>query len=53
MLVTFGEEMEMGTQQMFLGLSGIAISALILVMAIYMIVHGSKQMKCMENEYGQ
>lgn len=53
MLVTFGEEMEMGTQQMFLGLSGIAISALILIMAIYMIVHGSKQMKCMENEYGQ
>lgn len=45
MLVTFGEEMELGTQQLFLGLSGMAVSALILAMAIYLIVHGSKQMK--------
>ena len=53
MLATFGTDMESGTQQLFLGLSGIAISAFVLVMAIYLIVHGNKEIKCMENEYGK
>lgn len=53
MLATFGTDMERGTQQLFLGLSGVAISAFILVMAIYLITHGNKEIKCMENEYGK
>lgn len=53
MLTTFGKDMERETQQLFLGLSGAAISAFILVMAICLIVHGSKKIKCMENEYGK
>lgn len=53
MLATFGTDMERGTQPLFLGLSGVAISAFVLVMAIYLIVHGNKEIKCMENEYGK
>lgn len=53
MLETFGTDMERGTKRLFLGLSGVAISAFILVMAIYLIAHGNKEIKCMENEYGK
>lgn len=53
MLATFGIDTERETQQLFLGLSGVAISAFILVMAIYLIAHGNKKIKCMENEYGK
>lgn len=53
MLATFGTDMERGTQQLFLGLSGVTISAFILVMAIYLIAHGNKKIICMENEYGK
>lgn len=54
MLATFsGADMTVQTQQLFLGLSGIAISAFILVMAIYLIAHGNKEIKSMENEYGK
>lgn len=53
MLATFsGTDMTVQTKQLFLGLSGAAISILILVMALYLIVHGNKQIKCMENENG-
>lgn len=53
MLEAFGREMEQGTRQLFLCLSGMAISVLILVMAICLIVYSNKQMNCMENEYGK
>lgn len=53
MLATFGTDMERETMQLFLGLSGVAISAFILVMAIYLIAHGNKEIKSMETEYGK
>lgn len=54
MLATFSStDMAVQTQQLFLGLSGLAISAFILVMAIYLIVHGNKQIKIMENQNGK
>lgn len=53
MLATFGTDMERGIQQLFLGLSGAAISAFILVMAIYLISRSNKQIKNMENENGK
>lgn len=53
MLATFSSaDMTVQTRQLFLGLSGMAISAFILVMAIYLIVHGNKQIKNMENQNG-
>lgn len=54
MLTTFGgTDMTVQTRQLFLGLSGAAVSALILVMAIYLIVHGNKEIKYTENKYGK
>lgn len=54
MLTTFGgANMSEQSRQLFLGLSGAAICALILVMAICLIVRGSKEIKKMENEYGK
>lgn len=51
MLATFSStDVTAQTRQLFLGLSGVAISAFILVMAIYLIVHGNKQIKNMENQ---
>ena len=44
MLTTFGSEtMDLSTRKLFLALSGAAISIFIIAMAIYMIVHGTKQ----------
>ncbi len=54
MLETFsGAEMTAWTKTVFLGLSGLAICALIVAMAIYMIVHGGRTIKELENEYGR
>lgn len=54
MLETFGgAEMTAWTKTLFLGLSGLAICALIVAMAIYMIVHGGRTIKELENEYGR
>lgn len=53
MLTTFGNgDMPLQTRQLFLGISGGTISAFILVMAIYLIVHGTRQIRNMENENG-
>lgn len=50
MLTTFrSAEMTSETQLLFLGISGGAISILIIVMAIYMIVQSNQKIKCMEN----
>lgn len=52
MLTTFrSADMPLQTQQLFLGISGGVISVFILVMAIYLIVHGNQQIKSMEKEY--
>lgn len=54
MLTTFGgADMTVQTRQSFLGLSGGAIFAFILVMAIYIIVNGNKQIKYTERENGR
>ena len=46
MLTTFGKEtMSLTGRRIFLGLSGGAISAFIIAMAIYMIVQGTKKIK--------
>ena len=51
MLTTFGQgDMQPWVQRLFLGLSGAAVSAVIIVMAIYMIVQSGRKMKCMETE---
>ena len=49
MLTTFGAETLTLTQRrIFLGLSGGAISALIIAMAVYMIVQGTRKIKLLE-----
>lgn len=49
MLTTFGEEtMNMTTRKIFLGISGGVISSFIIMMAIYMIVRGTKKIKLLE-----
>lgn len=48
MLATFGEEMAAWTRVAFLGLSGGAVAALIVVMAIYMIVEGNRKLQRLE-----
>lgn len=54
MLTTFGgADMTVQTRQLFLGLSGGAIFAFILVMAIYIIVNGNKQIKYTERKNGK
>lgn len=54
MLATFGgADMTVQIRQSFLGLSGGAIFAFILVMAIYIIVNGNKQIKYTERENGR
>lgn len=50
MLTTFGGAgMTAQVQALFLGLSGAAISAFIIIMAVYMIVQSNKKMKQLEN----
>lgn len=50
MLTTFGgADMTVKTRRLFLGLSGAAVSAFILVMAIGLIARGNKQIKKTEN----
>lgn len=50
MLTTFGEgNMTPRTLRLFLGISGGAISAFIIVMAVYMIVQSNRKMKCLES----
>lgn len=53
MLATFGKDMAMETRQWFLGLSGGAISLLIVIMAVYMIVNANRTLKLLENAYGK
>lgn len=54
MLITFdGGKMTAQARQMFLALTGGAISIGIIVMAIYMIVRSSKQIKALEFENGK
>ena len=51
MLTTFGAEtMDMLSRRLFLGLSGGVICVFIVVMAVYMIVKGTKKLKIMKNE---
>jgi len=51
MLTTFGNStMTLATRRLFLALSGGAISAFIIAMAIYMIVRGTKKIKLLEAE---
>lgn len=51
MLTTFGDgTMDVFTKKLLLGLSGGAISAFIVVMAIYMIVQGTKKLKYLNTE---
>lgn len=45
MLTTFGEEMEASAIKLMLGLTGGAVSAFIITMAVYMIVHSSKKLR--------
>lgn len=53
MLATFGtEEMPPQTRQIFLALSGGTAAFFIITMAIYMIVHGNKKLRNLENDYG-
>lgn len=52
MLTTFHNgSMSLLTRQLFLGISGCAVSLFIVSMAIYMIVHASNAIKSMELEY--
>ncbi len=49
MLLTFGgEEMTPKTQLLFLAISGGAVAALIVAMAVYMIVQSNERIKCLE-----
>ena len=51
MLTAFGDEsMDAFTRKMMLGISGGVISAFIVIMAIYMIVHGTKQIRQLKAE---
>lgn len=50
MLTTFGgEAMSLTDRRIFLGLSGGAISAFIITMAIYMIIHSTKNIRILKN----
>lgn len=50
MLVTFGDgSMSARTRQMFLAISGTAISVFVVVMAVYMIVNAHRKLKSLEN----
>lgn len=52
MLTTFHNgSMTLLTRQLFLGISGCAVSLYIVTMAIYMIVHASKAIKSLELQY--
>lgn len=54
MLATFSSEnMTRQIRRLFLGISGSAISAFIIVMAIYMIVQSNRKMKDMETKNGK
>lgn len=48
MLSTFSAELSQHTRRLFLGLSGGAISVLVIAMALYMIVKGSRQLHLMQ-----
>ena len=50
MLTTFGEgTVDLAGRRLFLGLSGGVISALIIAMAVYMIVQGTKKIKLIQS----
>jgi hypothetical protein len=50
MLTTFGEgTVDLAGRRLFLGLSGGAISVLIIAMAVYMIVQGTKKIKLIQS----
>jgi len=50
MLTTFGDgTMDMKTRQIFLCASGIAVSLTIILMAVYMIVQGTKKIKLIQS----
>jgi NH3-dependent NAD+ synthetase len=49
MLTTFGTDtMDMGSRKLMLGLSGGAISAFIIAMAVYMIVQATKKINIIQ-----
>ena len=51
MMTTFGDgSMTLGMRRVFLGALGAAVSAIIVNMAIYMIVHSSKKLKSLEQK---
>ncbi len=51
MLTTFGSEtLDLTSRRIFLGVSGGAISAFILIMALYMIIHGTKTLRRIESK---
>ena len=50
MLTTFGDgTVDLAGRRLFLGLSGGAISVLIIAMAVYMIVQGTKKIKLIQS----
>ena len=54
MLTTFGDgTMSVVTRRIFLGATGGAVSVFVVVMAIYMIVEGSKKLQILKNSKGQ
>lgn len=54
MLTTFGgATMTTRTRRLFLGLSGVGVSMLIVVMAVYMIVNANRKLNYLENEHGK
>lgn len=55
MLTTFGAEMSLSERKLMIGASGSLISAFIVVLAIYMIVHSSAKLKQLtkENSHGE
>ena len=54
MLTTFGDgTMSVMTRRIFLGATGGAVSVFVVVMAIYMIVEGSKKLQILKNSKGQ
>lgn len=51
MMTTFGDgSMTLGMRRVFLGALGAAVSATVVAMAIYMIVHSSKKLKSLEQK---
>ena len=50
MLTTFGADMEPVDRRLFLGLTGVTVSAFVVILAIYIIIIGTKQLKVWNKE---